>query len=121
MFYFFKKRKKEPKNLKEVLKQIEELEEKQKKIVCEMESLKKGQKFSIQKIGMVRYNPFPDSIGGNQSFSIALLDANNNGIIITSLYVKEGNRVYGKPVKNGHSEYQLSKEEKRAVARAICP
>ncbi len=118
MFNFFKKNKKEPKNLREILKYIKELEKKQEKISCEMESLKERQKLFIQKVGIVRYNPFSDRIGGNQSFSIALLDANNNGIIITSLYTREGNRVYGKPVKNGQSEHQLSKEEKRAIENA---
>ena len=72
----------------------------------------------IQKIGLVRYNPFGD-IGGDQSFAIALLDAYDNGLIISSLHSKEGTRVYAKPVEKGKSSYQLSGEEKKAVDEAM--
>jgi len=116
MFNFFKK-KKTPENLKEVLSILEGLELKIGKISEELENLKNEAKFSIQKVGIVRFNPFSE-IGGNQSFSIALLDGNNNGFIITSLYTREGNRVYAKPIKDGRSEYLLSKEEKEALTQA---
>ena len=72
----------------------------------------------IQKVGLVRYNPFGD-IGGDQSFAIALLDAYDNGLIISSLHSKEGTRVYAKPIKKGKSSYQLSDEEKKAVEEAM--
>jgi hypothetical protein len=118
MFNFFKKTKKEPKDLKEALSRFKGLEKNFEKLSQEMESLKKEQKFSIQKIGIVRYNPFSE-VGGDQSFSIALLDGNNNGSVITSLYTREGNRVYGKPIKNSSSVYPLSEEEKKAIEKAI--
>jgi len=57
-------------------------------------------------------------LGGDQSFSIALLDKQNSGVVITSLYTRDGNRVYAKPIENGTSEYTLSKEEKEALSRA---
>lgn len=117
MFKFFKKSK-EPKNLKEVLNQFEGLERKVEGISKELESLKKESKFNFQKIGIVRYNPFSE-VGSDQSFSIALLDGNNDGIVITSLYARDGNRVYGKSVKNGKSEYSLSDEEKKAISKAL--
>lgn len=113
---FFKK-KKEPKNLKEVLSRFEDLKENFDKISKELESLKKENKFSIQKIGIVRFNPFK-KIGGDQSFSVALLDGNDNGVVITSLYSQEGNRVYGKPIRDGQSNYLLSEEEKEAINKA---
>lgn len=72
---------------------------------------------SVRKVGLVRYNPF-SGMGGDQSFSIALLDSKDNGFIITSLFSREGTRVYAKPVKNGQSEYQLSDEEKEAIEKA---
>ncbi len=109
--------KKEPKNLKEVLSQFKDLKEGVGKISKELKSLKKQSKFSLQKVGTVRFNPFKE-IGGNQSFSIALLDGNNDGVVITSFYSREGNRVFGKPIKNGKSQYLLSEEEKRAVDQA---
>ena len=117
MFNFFKKTKKEPKNLKEISDQFRNLEENLEKVIKEIENLKEENKFSIQKIGIVRFNPFSE-VGSNQSFSIALLDGNDNGAVITSLYTREGNRVYGKPVNNGLSKYSLSKEEKQALEEA---
>ena len=116
MFKFFKK-KKEPKNLKEILSQFEGLKKNLERVSEELEGLKKENKFSIQKVGIVRFNPFKE-IGGNQSFSVALLDGNNDGVVITSLYTKEGNRVYGKPIRRGSSEYLLSTEEKEAIEKA---
>jgi len=113
MFNFFKK-KKEPENLKEILVQFKDLKEDLEKISKELENLKEESKFSVQKVGIVRFNPFKD-VGGNQSFSIALLDGNDDGMVVTSLYTKEGNRVYGKPIKAGISEYLLSGEEKEVI------
>ncbi len=117
MFKFLNKQKKEPESLEEVLAQFNDLKEGFKKISKELKDLRKENKFSIQKIGMVRFNPF-QGVGGDQSFSLALLDANDSGIVITSLYTREENRIYGKPIKTGRSEYQLSEEEKKAIAQA---
>jgi len=117
MFNLFGKKKKEPENLKEILFQFKSLEKKFEKVSEELEKLKKENKFNIQKIGIVRFNPFKE-VGGNQSFSIALLDGNDDGITITSLYTREGNRVYGKEIKAGFSEYLLSAEEKEAINKA---
>jgi len=116
MFNLFKK-KKEPENLSEIISQFKDLERNFERISEELESFKKENKFSIQKVGLVRFNPFKE-IGGDQSFSIALLDGNNDGAVITSLYTREGNRIYGKPIKAGLSEYLLSEEEKRAIELA---
>lgn len=117
MFKFFKKKKKEPENLEEVLDYFKNLEKDFEKLSKELENLKKESQFFVQKVGIVRFNPFSE-VGGNQSFSIALLDRNDNGIVITSLYTREGNRVYGKPIKAGLSEYSLSEEEKKAIEKA---
>ncbi len=111
------KQKKEPENLDEILSQFKDLEKNFGKISEELENLKKENKFSVQRVGVVRFNPFKE-IGGDQSFSAALLDGNNDGIVITSLYTREGNRVYGKPIKAGLSEYLLSEEEKKAIEMA---
>jgi len=73
---------------------------------------------TVQKIGVVRFNPFAD-IGGNQSFVIALLDQKNDGFLISSLFVKDGNRVYAKTIKNGKSDHSLSDEEMQAIDRAM--
>jgi len=116
MINFFKKKKK-PENLDEVLKKQYILEKKLDEISKKLIELEKINKFSLQKVGIVRYNPF-SGVGSNQSFSIALLNSGDNGVIITSLYTREGNRIYAKPIKNGESDYQLSDEEKEAISKA---
>ncbi|OGZ43076.1 MAG: hypothetical protein A2719_01800 [Candidatus Ryanbacteria bacterium RIFCSPHIGHO2_01_FULL_45_22] len=73
---------------------------------------------SVQNVGIVRFNPFRDA-GGDQSFCIALLDEGKNGIVISSLYSRDGVRVYGKPISAGKSTYQLSSEEEEVIKKAI--
>lgn len=72
----------------------------------------------VQKVGILRYNAF-DDVGGEQSFSLALLDANATGVVISGLCGREETRVYAKPVKAGRSTHNLSDEEITAIARAI--
>ncbi len=90
MFKFFKKNKKEPESLKEVLECLKRLEEDNEKISRELEEFKKANRKNLQKIGIVRFNPFKET-GGDQSFCIAVLDANNNGFVVTSHYGREAN------------------------------
>lgn len=71
----------------------------------------------IQKVGVVRFNPFGDT-GGNQSAAVALLDGGDSGIVILVLHGREGTRVYVKTVKNGRSAYDLSREEMEALEQA---
>jgi len=122
MFNFLKKNKKmkEPKNLKEIFNYIKDLEENIENVSKGLQNVKEMAILSLQKVGVVRFNPFKDA-GGDQSFSIALLDANNNGFVITSIYGREGNRVFAKPVKDGKSNYSLSEEEKEAIKQATNP
>jgi len=69
------------------------------------------------RVGVIRYNPFPD-MGGNMSFSVALLDARSNGVVISVLNDREGSRVYGKLVEAGVSSQKLSDEEQQAIGLA---
>lgn len=71
----------------------------------------------IQKVGVVRFNPFPET-GGNQSFALSLLDGADSGVVILSLHGREGTRIYLKQVKHGRSGTQLSKEEEQAIGEA---
>jgi len=72
----------------------------------------------VQKIGIVRFNPFADT-GGAQSFSIALLNGKNSGVIMTSLYARAGNRWYVKEIIAGKGkDVALSKEEEAAIDKA---
>jgi len=71
--------------------------------------------FHIQKIGLVRFNPFKDT-GGDQSFILSLVDGNDTGVIISGLYARSGTRWYAKKVIKGKSvEHELSEEEKKAL------
>ena len=72
---------------------------------------------SVHKVGVVRFNPF-DEVGGNQSFAIALLNDSGDGVTISSLFGREGTRIYAKGIKNKESEYKLSSEEKEAINKA---
>lgn len=108
----------EEKDIKKVLKEFEDLKKEFDKVSLEFEKMKEENKASIQKIGVIRYNPFSNT-GSDLSFSVALLDGLNNGIVITSLYSQEGNRVYGKAVKEGQTEHALSGEEEKVIKEAI--
>lgn len=73
----------------------------------------------LYKIGVIRFNPFKD-IGGDQSFSIALLNGKNNGLTLSSLHTREGTRIYAKSIIAGESEkYPLTEEEKEAIKQAL--
>lgn len=72
----------------------------------------------IQKIGLIRFNPFKET-GGDQSFVLSLLDKENNGVIISGLYSRAGTRWYAKKVKKGAgTEHNLSEEEKDSIKKA---
>jgi hypothetical protein len=72
----------------------------------------------IQKCHMIRYNAFSDT-GSDLSYSIALLDSYNNGIIISSIYGRNESVTYAKPVDNGQCKYPLSLEEELVLSRCI--
>lgn len=72
----------------------------------------------IQKIGLLRFNPFKDT-GGDQSFILSLVDKNDTGVIISGLYSRSGTRWYAKRIKEGKAlEHELSEEEKKAIKEA---
>src|SRR3989338_7271470 len=75
-------------------------------------------KISVQKVGFTRFNPFNDT-GGDNSFVVVLLDRESNGILLTSLYMREGVRMYAKKVEAGETRQQLSEEEKRVLVETI--
>lgn len=82
-----------------------------------VEGMQHNARLHVQRVGTVRFNAFPDT-GSDLSFAIALLDANNNGVVISSLYGRNESRIYAKPIENGQSTYTLSEEEKSAIAKA---
>ena len=75
---------------------------------------------SIQKVGVVRFNPFADT-GGDQSFAVALLDAAGNGVVLSSLHGRADTRIFAKQVQAGRSKHALSDEEQDAIRKALSP
>lgn len=89
------------------------------KLRCD--TIEKDGLLHIQKIGLLRFNPFKD-IGGDQSFILALVDSNNTGVVISGLYSRSGTRWYAKRVVEGRGiEHELSDEEKKALKEAVKP
>ena len=72
----------------------------------------------LQRVGMVRYDAF-DDVGGEQSFSLALLDRESNGVILTSVYSRMDVRVYAKAIRGGKPSHSLSDEELRALRESV--
>lgn len=71
----------------------------------------------VQKVGIVRFNAFEDT-GSDLSFAIALLDSNNNGVVLSSIFGRNDSRTYAKPIAAGQSSYFLTEEEKIALRKA---
>lgn len=68
----------------------------------------------VQKVGIVRFNAF-DNVGSDLSFSIALLDHNDTGVVISGIYARDSSSTYAKPVITAKSKYTLSAEEIQAI------
>lgn len=80
--------------------------------------LEGASRLALQKVGIVRFNPFQDT-GGDQSFAIALLDQTGTGVVLSSLHSRTETRLFAKPVTNGRSRYTLSDEEQDAIRTAV--
>jgi hypothetical protein len=109
----------EAKDLEEIIyKQIKRTNETGiclKKVLDENRLIRENISKCLQKVGVVRFNPFGD-VGGNQSFAIALLDKSLSGVMILSLYSRDGVKVYSKQIKEGKTtEHKLSEEEEEAI------
>jgi hypothetical protein len=74
-------------------------------------------KKTIRKVETVRFNPFEDH-GSNQSFAIAFVNDEGDGVVMSSLYARDRMSIFAKPVKNNKSEFDLSAEEKEVLAKA---
>ena len=100
------------------IKKVEIVEARNEEIYSYCKILDKNLKKCTQKIGIVRYNAFND-VGSDLSFTLAILDDYNNGIVLNGIYARDSSNIYAKPVENGTSQYILSEEEKEAIDKAI--
>jgi hypothetical protein len=73
-----------------------------------------GLKLSLQHLAIVRYDAFGD-MGGRMSWSVALLDDNGDGVVLTSINSRNDARSYAKEIKAFESEAKLSPEEEEAL------
>ncbi|MCI8321239.1 MAG: DUF4446 family protein, partial [Dorea sp.] len=97
---------------------IEILEEADKDKRRELNDLQITMQNAYQKSGLVKYDAFRE-MSGKLSYALALLDQNDNGVIVTSMYSREGCFSYAKEVIMGESSINLSEEEKEALKKAI--
>ncbi len=108
-------------DLKRVLEKVLATEVENKKVIKmlskEIDKLESEGQFHVQKVGLIRFNPFRET-GGDHSFSIALLDGKDTGVVLTGLHTRERTRVYAKEINKGKSEHELSNEEKKAFTKA---
>ena len=104
--------------LKEYINSVENVQKTNKEIVNYCENIDKKVSTCIQKIGIVRYNAFKDT-GSDLSFTLALLNEYNDGVVLNGIYSREMSNIYAKPVKEGKSTYVLSEEEKEAINKAM--
>ncbi len=113
IYFVFKDLIKISKN-KDFLNNTEEI----KKIWTETKKINEKSKSNIQSVGLTKFNPFNES-GGDHSFSLALLDGEKNGIIITSLHTRERTRMYVKEIFGGKSKSELSSEELESLRQCL--
>ena len=109
-------------NLSEILEKIlAELDLSKKQmheIIRRCDKIEQEGLLHIQKIGMLRFNPFSDT-GGDQSFILAILNGKDDGVLLSSLHGRTGTRWYAKKVNEGKGiEHDLSAEEKLAIKQA---
>lgn len=113
---------KEDVNLEELLvqytKKLNALLQNEKEMQTSIEHMEKTVKNCVQKVGVVRYQAIPN-MGADLSYTVALLDESNDGVVLNGIYGRDGCYTYAKPIQAGESSYNLSEEEVQAINQAI--
>ena len=105
-------------DLENYMYRVDRVEKQNADILNQINGLDKDLESCVQKVGIVRYSAFQDT-GSDLSFTLALLDEHDNGVVFNGIYSREMSNIYAKPVENGNSKYTLSEEEQEAIKRAI--
>ena len=100
------------------LERVESLEEGEEITRAAFNAIKDNLKITYQKTGLVKYDAFRE-MSGALSYSLALLDKENNGVLISSMYSREGCYTYAKEIIKGESKINLSEEEAEALKQAV--
>lgn len=108
-------------DLKKILEKILSQQDLSKKELDEIKNrigfLENDGRLHVQKVGLIRFNPFKE-LGGDHSFCLAILNGEDSGVVITGLHTRDRTRVYMKEIKRGKAEHELSIEEKKALESA---
>ncbi len=105
-------------DLQNYMSRVKQVEKQNTKISNQIKTLNGDLTKCIQKVGIVRYSAFRDT-GSDLSFALALLDENNDGVVLNGIYSREMSNIYAKPVQKGKSTYTISEEEMQAIEKAI--
>jgi hypothetical protein len=101
----------------EITRNLKEVKETQVHINGHLETVDERLNKSIRKVGTVRFNPFEDA-GSNQSFAVAFLNDEGDGVVMSSLYARDRMSIFAKPITKGKSEFELSLEEKQVLEKS---
>ena len=99
-------------------KEVERIAATNARILEENELIRQFIRGSLVRVAAVRFRAFED-MGGDLSYAVAMLNANNDGIIFSSIFARADSRSYIKPIKNGASDYPLTDEEKGVLKEAM--
>jgi hypothetical protein len=99
---------------------IEEMLSAKDLLQAEINEVKALAEAGLHHIGIVRYSAY-DDVGGDLSFSLALLDGDYSGVLVTSIFARNESRTYAKPITRMESTYKLTHEEQEALRRAALP
>lgn len=104
--------------LKNYINKVDEVSDKNEEIINYCKTIDNRISLCIKKVGMVRYSAFKDT-GSDLSFALALLNDNNDGVILNGIYSREMSNIYAKQVIDGKCSNKLSEEERQALEIAI--
>ncbi|MFX3634974.1 MAG: DUF4446 family protein [Candidatus Pristimantibacillus sp.] len=108
-------------NLEEVIielrKTIDIQEEQSQRLRVQLDEVQRLQMQEKGRVGVLRYNAFADQ-GSDLSFSIAIVNATQDGVVLSGIHSRENTYVYAKPVDKGESTHPLTPEERKAIAEA---
>jgi len=102
----------------ETLEEVATLKDHDREIIKHIQTIDSRLLKTIRNTEVLRFNPFAEQ-GSNQSFAIALVNDEGDGVIISSLYSRDHVSVFAKPIKNGVSTYELSKEEIEVLEKSL--
>lgn len=112
----------QPENLEEIINgvthKLKKLEQYREVATTKTDQIQAQLNTAHQKTTLHKYNAFPDQ-GGNLSFTLVVLNKNNDGYIITNMVGRDQARIYCKPIISGKSEQQLTTEEQKTLAQAV--